>query len=57
MDEFWQHDLSARYWLSDGLMIYGGVKNVTDESPFVTEIAFPASARGRFFFLGVDYQM
>lgn len=56
-DAFWQHNLSARYNLDDNLMIYGGVKNVTDETPFITENAFPASPRGTFFFLGVDWQM
>lgn len=57
MDEFWQHDLNARWHVNDQTMIYGGIKNVTDETPFITELAFPASTRGTFFFLGVDWQM
>ena len=56
-DDFWRHDFNARYLMSDELMIYGGVKNVTDEQPFITQNAFPASPRGTFFFLGVDWQM
>lgn len=57
MDEFWQHDLSGRYLLNDKVMIYGGISNITDKEPFITEFAFPVSARGRFFYLGIDYQM
>ncbi len=53
----WQHDLSASYVLNDETMIYGGIKNVTDEQPFITENAFPYSPRGTFFFVGVDYSM
>ena len=54
-DAFWQHDLSASYLIGDNMMVYGGVKNVTDEQPFITENAFPSSPRGTFFFVGVDW--
>jgi len=54
-DAFWQHDLSASYRIGDNMMVYGGVKNVTDEQPFITENAFPSSPRGTFFFVGVDW--
>lgn len=57
MDDMWIHDLNARYLVNDNLMVYGGVRNVTEEEPFITNFAYPASPRGRFFFLGVDYQM
>jgi outer membrane receptor protein involved in Fe transport len=56
-EEFWQHDINASYVLNDAIMIYGGIKNLTDEQPFITENAFPASPRGSFYFLGVDYTM
>ena len=56
-EEFWQHDLSASYLVNDQLMVYGGIKNVTDEQPFITENAFPASPRGTFFFIGLDWSM
>lgn len=56
-DALWLHDLNARYSFSDDIVIYGGVKNITDEKPFMTEFAFPASPRGTFFFLGFDYTM
>ncbi len=56
-DAFWQHDVNFNYMLSAELALYGGVKNVTDETPFITENAFPASPRGTFFFFGVDYTL
>ena len=56
-DEFWQHDLTASYAYSDNILIYGGIKNLTEEKPFITNFAFPASPRGRFFYLGVDFQL
>jgi outer membrane receptor protein involved in Fe transport len=53
----WQHDISASYHLNDDIMLYGGIKNLTDEQPFITENAFPYSPRGTFYFFGVDYTM
>ncbi len=54
-EAFWQHDFNASYLINDDIMVYGGIKNVTDEQPFITETAFPASPRGTFFFIGLDY--
>ncbi len=54
-DAFWQHNINASYLINDEVMVYGGVKNLTDEQPFITENAFPASPRGTFFFIGVDW--
>ena len=54
-EAIWQHDINASYNLNDKVMIYGGIKNVSEEIPFMTENAFPSSPRGRFFFMGVDY--
>ena len=56
-DEFWSHDLSASWDLQDNLRIYGGLNNVTDEIPFLTESAYPVGPRGRYFFVGVNYSM
>ena len=47
------HDFSFNYEFSDEIDIYGGVNNVFDRQPFVTEQAFPVSPLGTFFFLGV----
>jgi outer membrane receptor protein involved in Fe transport len=54
-DDFWSHNLSASWDINDGLRLFGGVNNVSDEIPFITEIAYPVGPRGRYFFLGVDY--
>lgn len=54
-DAFWQHDISASFQFSDELFFYGGIKNVTDEEPFITDFAYPASPRGQFVYLGVNY--
>ena len=56
MDETWIHNLSAEYRYNEQLSIYGAVRNFTDESPFGTDRAWPASPRGRFFVLGVTYR-
>ncbi len=55
MDSFWQHDISASFQYSDELFIYGGVKNASGEDPFITDFAYPASPRGRFFYVGLNY--
>ena len=54
-DEMYLFDLFGRYEFSDMLEFYGGVNNVTDEEPFITENAWPVGPRGRFFFLGAKY--
>ncbi|MEM8685270.1 MAG: TonB-dependent receptor [Pseudomonadota bacterium] len=56
-DAFWQHDLAASFDYSDKLKFYGGIRNLTDEDPFSTDFGFPASPRGRFFYVGVNYTM
>lgn len=48
------HDINASYQVSDNLRVYGGVNNLADRDPFITENAFPVSPRGRVFFLGVN---
>ena len=56
MDPVWMHDMNARYLVNDSIMVYAGIRNMTDEKPFITQYAFPASARGRYFYSGVDVQ-
>lgn len=56
-DEFWSHDVNASWDLRDNLRIFGGINNVTDEDPFLTESAYPVGPHGRYFFLGVNYVM
>ena len=51
------HDINASYEFSDNLSIFGGINNIADEEPFLTELAWPVSPRGRTLFLGVNYSM
>mgnify|MGYP001794114932 FL=1 len=55
-DETYIFDVNTSYEHSDTLTFYGGVNNLTDESPFSTELAWPVDPRGRFFFMGVTYK-
>jgi len=54
-DETYVFDLFGSYDWNDRLEFYGGVNNLADEEPFITEEAWPVSARGRFFFIGLRY--
>ncbi|MEO1015047.1 MAG: TonB-dependent receptor [Pseudomonadota bacterium] len=51
------HDLNANYQFSDRIQVFGGVNNVTNVTPFITEQAFPVSPVGRYFFLGARFTM
>ena len=53
-DRVFIHDLNASYDIGTGFQVYGGVNNITDRVPFITENAFPVSPLGRYFFLGVE---
>jgi iron complex outermembrane recepter protein len=56
--ETWTHNLGAGYNFTDlGLEVFGGVNNLTDVKPFITERAYPVSPIGRSFFLGVRWTM
>ena len=57
LDETWIHDLNARYEFNDQLTIYGGINNLTQTSPFISENAFPATPRGRMIFLGGTFRL
>lgn len=57
LDETWIHDLNATYIWNDKLTVFGGINNVTQETPFITTNAFPASPRGRMMFLGANYTL
>ena len=48
------HNMNASWWYNDDLRIYGGVNNVTDRTPFITNVSWPVGPRGRYFFLGAQ---
>lgn len=51
------HDISFGYEASDKFQIYGGVNNIFNKKPFVTEQAYPVSPVGTYFFLGLTARM
>ena len=51
---FWSHDISVSYKINDDFTLRGGVNNLTDERPFRAEAAYPISAIGRNYFIGVS---
>jgi len=55
-DRTFIHDLDAQYEVNDKLSFFGGVTNITEVEPFITEQAFPVSPLGRVFFLGVTFR-
>lgn len=56
-DETYVHDISASFDISDQYRVYGGINNISDERPFITEFAFPVNPIGRFFFLGLEVNL
>lgn len=57
MDETWIHNISASYTFSDEITLYGGIRNLSEEDPFMTEASFPGSPRGRMIFIGGTYRL
>jgi iron complex outermembrane recepter protein len=51
---FWSHDLNMSYEINDQFTIRGGINNLTDERPFKAEAAYPISAVGRSYFIGIN---
>ncbi len=50
------HSLRASY-VTDGLSVFGGVNNLTDENPYKTERAYPVSPIGRYFYVGATFAL
>ena len=50
------HSIRASYTKED-FTLYGGVNNLTDESPFITERAYPVSPVGRYLYLGATISL
>ena len=53
-DEYWQHDIAATFSIKETMSVYGGVRNLTDEQPFITNRGYPASPRGTYVYLGFN---
>ncbi|MFD1950390.1 TonB-dependent receptor domain-containing protein [Sphingomonas arantia] len=53
-DEKFIHDVTATVDLGRERSVYVGVNNLTDTKPYITNVAYPVSAAGRFFFVGLN---
>ncbi|WP_159795258.1 TonB-dependent receptor plug domain-containing protein [Croceibacterium salegens] len=53
LKERWQHDIYARFDVSDEVQVFGGVNNLFDQKPSIGTTFYPVSAVGRFFYFGV----
>lgn len=51
------HDIAFSFEATDNIDLYGGVNNVFNRKPFVTEQAYPVSPVGTLFFLGATVTM
>ncbi|MFA5988431.1 MAG: TonB-dependent receptor [Sphingomonas sp.] len=51
--ETFVHDLTGTVDLGGGKSFYLGVNNLSNAQPFITNVAYPVSPVGRFFFVGV----
>lgn len=50
-DPIWTHDASLSWDIDGKSDLILGVNNLTDEEPFLSTVATPVSARGRYFFV------
>ena len=48
---------NASYAIQDNVNLSFGVRNVTEEEPFITANAYPVSPRGRMFWMGLNLSL
>ena len=51
---YWSHDLNFGFDFNERFTFRAGVNNLTDKRPYPSEAAYPLSARGRSYFVGVN---
>ncbi len=51
--EKWEHEVYASYDIEERFQIYGGINNLFDRKPDVGAVAYPISAVGRYFYMGI----
>lgn len=49
------HDVQVRYNLANGIAVYGGVNNLTNQKPDIGRTFYPVSAVGRFWYVGATF--
>ncbi len=55
-DEITIHNLRGTY-TGNGYTVYGGINNLTDEQPYISELAYPVNPVGRYFYLGATMSL
>lgn len=50
------HDVNGSWRFTDEITVYGGVQNLTDRQPYVTEFGYPVSPRGAYYYAGVTWR-
>ena len=56
-DDVFIQNVNFSWDFNDSYRLYGGMNNITDEEPFITERAFPVNPIGRFFFVGLNVNL
>jgi iron complex outermembrane recepter protein len=56
-DERRVHDIHVAYEHREGLQLYAGVNNLTDQQPDIGRVFYPVSAVGRFFYFGIGMDL
>lgn len=54
-DARFTHDVQLRYGLANGLAVYGGVNNLTNQKPDIGAVFYPVSAVGRYWYVGATF--
>ena len=55
--ELWQHDVQVEYRLPQGLALYAGVNNLSDQQPDPDATNLPVSPVGRFVYVGARLKL
>ncbi|MFZ5608981.1 MAG: TonB-dependent receptor domain-containing protein [Pseudomonadota bacterium] len=50
----WRHDFTGRYKLNERISFYGGINNITDAKPIISDANYPVGLMGRQFYIGID---
>ena len=50
----WRHDLSGTYQLTQKIGLFGGINNILDRKPIISDANFPVGFMGRQFYIGAN---
>ncbi len=52
----WEHDIQFRFAPEEGMSVYFGINNFTDQKPDIAVTSYPVSAVGRYFYAGARFR-